>query len=100
MIELMSPYDIMEKFVGVVEKERVRKNMTQVELYKAAGMSAKSYANFMHNKTTKFENIINIMIALDMTSKLESLLAQEKYVSIDEIKNQKMHKEKKRVRKG
>jgi len=100
MIELMSPYDVMEKFVDVIEKERVRKNMTQVDLYKAAGMSAKSYANFMSNKTTKFENIIKIMIALDMTSKLELLLEQEKYTSIDEIRNKAMHKERKRVRKG
>jgi len=100
MIELMSPYDIMEKFVSIIEKERVRKNMTQVDLYKAAGMSAKSYANFISNKTTKFENIINIMIALDMTSKLESLLEQEKFTSLDEIRNETMNKERKRVRKG
>ena len=100
MIELMSPYDIMEKFVDVIEKERVRKNISQIDLYKAAGMSAKSYANLMSSKTTKFENIINIMIALDMTSKLELLLEQEKYISINEIRNQKMHKERKRVRKG
>ena len=100
MIEMMTPYDIMEKFVEIIEKERVRKNMTQVDLYKAAGMSAKSYSNFMSSKTTKFENIINIMIALDMASKLELLLEQEKYTSINEIRNQKMHKEKKRVRKG
>ncbi len=100
MIEFMTPYDIMEKFVDVIEKERVRKDMTQIDLYKAAGMSAKSYANFMSIKTTKFENIINIMIALDMTSKLELLLEQEKYTSINEIRNQKMNKERKRVRKG
>jgi len=100
MIELMTPRDIMENFVGVIEKERVRKNMTQVDLYKAAGMSAKSYANFMSNKTTKFENIINIMIALDMTSKLEMLIRQEKFTSLDEIRNEKMNKERKRVRKG
>ncbi|MCH9740922.1 MAG: helix-turn-helix domain-containing protein [Epsilonproteobacteria bacterium] len=100
MIELMTPYDIMEKFVEVIEKERVRKNMTQVELYRATGMSAKSYANFMRNKTTKFENIINIMIALDMTSKLEILLEQEKFTSLDEIRDEKRHKERKRVRKG
>jgi hypothetical protein len=89
----------MEKFVAVIEKERVRKDMTQVDLYKAAGMSAKSYANFMSSKTTKFENIINIMITLDMTSKLELLLEQEKYTSLDEIRDQKMHKQRKRVRK-
>ena len=100
MIEFMTPFDIMEKFVDVIEKQRVRKNMTQVDLYKAAGMSSKSYANFISTKSTKFENIVNIMIALDMTSKLENLLTQEKFTSIDEIRNEKKHKEKKRVRKG
>ena len=100
MIEFMTPYDIMDKFVTLIEKERVRKNMTQVDLYKAAGMSAKSYANLMSKKTTKFENIINIMIALDMTSKLEMLLQQEKYTSLSEIREQKSSKERKRVRKG
>lgn len=100
MIELMTPYDIMEEFVTIIEKARVRKNMTQVELYKAAGMSSKSYANFMNSKTTKFHNIINIMIVLDMTEKLEMLLKEEKFTSLDEIRNQKMHKEKKRVKKG
>jgi len=100
MIELMSPSDIMEKFVELIEKQRVRKNMTQVELYKAAGMSAKSYANYMSNKNTKFENIIKLMIALDMTSKLDLLLEQEKYISLDEIRNQKNQKVRKRVRKG
>lgn len=100
MIELMSPFDIMEKFVALIEKQRVRKNMTQVDLYKAAGMSAKSYANFIRTKTTKFENIINLMIALDMTSKLDLLLKEEKYISLDEIRNQKNEKIRKRVRKG
>lgn len=99
MVEFMTPYDIMEKFVDVIEKERVRKNMTQVDLYKAACMSAKSYANFMSNKTTKFENIVNIMITLDMTSKLEMLLEQEKFTSLNEIRNEKMQKGRKRVRK-
>lgn len=100
MIELMSPYDIMEKFVEGIEKQRVRKNMTQVDLYKAAGMSAKSYANYISSKNTKFENIIKLMIALDMTSKLDMLLTQEKYISLDEIRNQKKQKVRKRVRKG
>lgn len=100
MIEFMTPFDIMEKFVDVIEKQRVRKNMTQVDLYKASGMSAKAYANFMSSKNTKFENIVNIMIALDMAPKLENLITQEKFTSIDEIRNEKKHKEKKRVRKG
>ena len=100
MIEFMTQFDIMEKFVDVIEKQRVRKNMTQADLYKAAGMSSKAYANFMSTKNTKFENIVNIMIALDMTPKLENLISLEKFTSIDEIRNEKKHKEKKRVRKG
>ena len=100
MIEFMTLLDIMGKFVDVIEKQRVRKNMTQVDLYKAAGMSSKAYANFMSTKSTKFENIVNIMIALNMTPKLENLIMQEKFTSIDEIRNEKKHKEKKRVRKG
>jgi len=100
MIELMGPFDIMEKFVQIVEKERVRKNMTQIDLYKSAGMSAKSYANFMKNKNTKFENIIKIMLALDMNSKLSALLKQEKFTSLNEIRKKEMAKERKRVRKG
>lgn len=74
--------------------------MTQADLYKAAGMSSKAYANFMSTKSTKFENIVNIMIALDMSSKLDNLISLEKFTSIDEIRNEKKHKEKKRVRKG
>ncbi|NQY54230.1 MAG: hypothetical protein HRT42_11735 [Campylobacteraceae bacterium] len=74
--------------------------MTQVDLYKAAGMSSKSYANFISNKTTKFENIINIMLVLDMTSKLNMLLKEEKYLSLSEIRNKKNNKTRKRVRKG
>jgi len=99
MIEFMTPYDIMEKFVDTIEKQRVRKNMTQADLYKKAGMSAKAYANFMSSKSTKFENIVNMMIALDMSSKLDNLIALEKFTSIDEIRNEKNHKERKRVRK-
>ncbi len=59
MIEFMTLLDIMGKFVDVIEKQRVRKNMTQADLYKAAGMSSKSYANFISTKSTKFENIVN-----------------------------------------
>jgi transcriptional regulator with XRE-family HTH domain len=100
MIEFMTPYDIMEKFVDVVEKQRIRKNMTQADLYKKVGMSAKAYANFMSSKNTKFENIVKLMMALDMTSKLNNLITFEKFTSIDEIRNEKNHKERKRVRKG
>ncbi len=99
MIEFMIPYDIMEKFVDMIENVRVQKNMTQEELYKAAGMTQRSYANFIKTKSTKFVNIINLLIALDLTAKLEELIKNESFNSIDEIREKNSKIIKKRVRK-
>lgn len=100
MIEFMTPHDIMEKFVDMVEKQRIRKHMTQEELYKASGMTARSYGNFIITKSTKFTNIINLLIALDMTSKIEELIKIEEFTSLDDIRNAHKAKTKKRVKKG
>lgn len=100
MVEFFSAYDIMEKFVDMIEKERIRKNMTQKELYKASGLSASAYRAFMDTKNTKFENIVNLLYALDLTSKLEELIKVEEFTSLDEIRNEKDKKVRKRVRKS
>ena len=100
MIEFFTTSDIMEKFVSMIEKERIRKNMTQKDLYKASGLSASAYRSFMDTKNTKFENIVNLLFALDLTSKLEELIKVEEFTSLDEIRNEKDKKVPKRVRKG
>lgn len=99
MVEFMTTNDVMERFVEMIEKERIRKNMTQKELYKASGMSASAYRIFMDTKNTKFENIINILFALELTSKIEELISVEKFTSLEEIRSEKNKKVKKRVRK-
>lgn len=100
MIEFMTPYDIMEKFVGMIEKERIRKEMTQKDLYRASGMSASAYRSFLDTKNTKFENIVNLLFALDLTSKIEELIKVEEFISLDEIRNEKKQKVRKRVKKA
>lgn len=67
MIEFMTPYEVMEKLVENIEKQRIRKNMTQADLYKKAGLSASGYGKFIKNKSTSFENILKLLFALDMT---------------------------------
>jgi transcriptional regulator with XRE-family HTH domain len=99
MIEFFTTFDVMEKFVDMIEKERIRKNMTQKDLYKASGLSASAYRSFMDTKNTKFENIVNLLFALDLTSKLEELIKVDKFISLDEIRNEKDKKVSKRVRK-
>ncbi len=100
MIEFFTALDVMERFVDMIEKERIRKNMTQKDLYKASGLSASAYRTFMDTKNTKFENIVNLLFALDLTSKLEELIKVEEFTSLDEIRSQKDKKVKKRVKKS
>ena len=99
MIELMTPYQVMTQFANNIEKQRIRKNMTQADLYKAAGMSASGYANFLKNKNCSFENILKILFALDMASNIEALLSIDEFDSLDEIRNIKEKKPRRRVRK-
>lgn len=100
MIEFMTPYEVMEKLVENIEKQRIRKNMTQADLYKKAGFSASGYGKLIKNKNTSFENILKLLFALDMNSNIEALLSIQEFNSIDEIRDAKKSKIKQRVKKA
>lgn len=95
----MSPFEVMEKFVANIEKERIRQNMTQAELYKAAGISASGYGKFLREKKISFENVVKLLFALGMYPNIEALLEVEEFNSLDEIRTQHNQKVRKRVRK-
>lgn len=95
----MSPYDVMSEFSQIIEKERIRLELRQSDLYSLAGISSSAYANFLKNKNTSFENIIKLLYALNMTSNIEGLLTKQEYHSLDEIRLVKKKESKKRVRK-
>ncbi len=99
MIELMAPFDIMFKFVEVIEKERIRQDLRQSDLYKKAGMSSSAYAKFLKSKNTSFKNIIKLLSALNMSASIDGLLSIQKYTSIDEIRLEQKKMSRKRVRK-
>ena len=100
MIDLMTPSEIMEKFVENIEKERIRKKMTQADLYKAIGMSPAGYGKFIKNKNTSFENIIKILLALNMTSNIEALLSIQEFSTLQEIRDKSKNKVKRRVKRS
>lgn len=99
MVEYQTPYEIMSDFVNLIEKERIRQNLRQQDLYKASGMSSTAYANFLKNKTTSFENVIKLLYTLNMIANIEGLLKSERYTSINEIRQVQKKSVKKRVRK-
>lgn len=98
MIELMTPLEIMERFVENIEKERIRRKMTQADLYKAIGISASGYGKFIKNKNTSFENIIKILLALNMSSNLEALITIQEFTTLQEIRDKNKNKVKKRFK--
>jgi len=100
MIELMSPFELMSEFVKIIEKERIRQELRQSDLYRAAGISSSAYANFMKDKNTSFENVVKLLFALNMTSNIEGLLTSQKFTSIQEIKQEQKKKTKFRVKKA
>lgn len=89
----------MSQFSKLIEKERIRQELRQSDLYTLAGISSSAYANFLKNKNTSFENIIKLLYALNMSSNIEGLLLQQEYSSLDEIRMLQKRESKKRVRK-
>lgn len=90
----------MSDFTKLIEKERIRKNMTQKELYKKAGVSSNSYSSFIKTHNSSFENIIKLLFALNMSENIKGLLTTNKFVSIDEIRRQKNKDEKRRIKRS
>ncbi|MFA5454907.1 MAG: helix-turn-helix transcriptional regulator [Sulfurimonas sp.] len=100
MIELMSPHEIASEFVQIIEKERIRQDLRQKDLFDAAGISSSAYAKFLKNKNTSFENIIKLLVALGMHANIQGLLFSQKFASIEEIREAKAKKRKLRVKKA
>ncbi len=94
----MSNYELMEKFVDIIEKERIRQNIKQSELYNSCGISSSAYAKFLKNKNTSFTNIIKILVALNMQDNIEGLLTSKNFISIKEIRLKQKNSNRKRVR--
>ena len=87
MIELYTPFEIIEKAVELIEKERKIQHLQQKELSLKADMPFPTYKQFIYQKKISFENLIKLFIALRMFNNLNNLLKAKEYQTLDEIKN-------------
>lgn len=87
MIELYTPFEIIEKAVELIEKERRIQHLQQKELSVKADMPFPTYKQFIYQKKISFENLIKLFIALRMFNNLNDLLKAKEYQTLDEIKN-------------
>ncbi|MCK9329074.1 MAG: helix-turn-helix domain-containing protein [Candidatus Cloacimonetes bacterium] len=86
MIELSTPIEIISKMVILIENERKIQNIQQKELALKADVPLPTYKQFIYNNKISFENLIKILMALKLFDKLNALIKQKEYKSLDEIR--------------
>lgn len=87
MIELYTPFEIIEKAVNLIETERKLQHLQQKELALKADIPFPTYKQFIYQKKISFENLIKLFIALKMFDNLNGLIKSKEYKTLDEIKN-------------
>lgn len=86
MIELYTPYEIIEQTVEVIETERKIQHIQQKELAQKADIPFPTYKQFIYQKKISFENLIKLFIALRMFDNLKGVLKRNEHKTLDEIK--------------
>jgi len=86
MIELYTPYEIIEKAVVVIETERKIQHLQQKELAQKADVPFPTYKQFIYQKKISFENLIKLFIALRMFDNLKGILKAKENKTLNEIK--------------
>lgn len=94
MVELKTPYDIIDELANIIEKTRIAKNMRQKDLCADAGVSLSTYQNFLYDKKISITNLIKIMYTLDMYSNLSGLIAYNEIKTLADIKKAKKEQQK------
>jgi transcriptional regulator with XRE-family HTH domain len=92
------PEGITRTVAARVKNRRLELNLTQQALAARAGMPVSTYRRFEQSGEIAFASLVGIAVALDQTDGFSALFSQRKYRSIDEIKEQKKDKKRKRGR--
>ncbi|MDQ1340026.1 MAG: hypothetical protein QG567_1182 [Campylobacterota bacterium] len=88
MIELYTPFEVIEQVVELIETERKIQKLQQKELALKADIPFPTYKQFIYQKKISFENLIKLFIALHLFDNLKGLLKSKEYKTLDDIKNQ------------
>ncbi|WP_198304203.1 helix-turn-helix domain-containing protein [Arcobacter vandammei] len=89
MIELKTPFEIIEELSLVIEKTRINQNLRQKDLCKNAGVSISTYQNFLYDKKISITSLVKIMYSLDMHKNLSGLISYDEIKSLEDIKRAK-----------
>ena len=101
ILELATPYEMIETLVDTIEKTRKKKRLRQKDLCLKSGVALSTYQKFIHQKNISLVSLIKIMYALNMMNNLENLIEYQEILTLDEIrKKQKEESIPQRIRKN
>lgn len=86
MIELKTPFEIIEELIKTIEKTRKRKKLRQKDLCKLAGLSIATYQKFIYQQKISLISLVQLLYALDMTPNLEGLILYDEIQSLEDIR--------------
>ncbi len=86
MIELKTPFEIIEELTNAIENTRKRKKLRQQDLCDLANLSIATYQKFIYQKKISLISLVQVLYALDMISNLEGLIHYDEIQTLDDIR--------------
>jgi transcriptional regulator with XRE-family HTH domain len=93
MVQLLTPYEITQSIVELIENERKRQGLRQSDLAEKANIKLVTYKSFIKKNDISLSRLIKIMYVLDMFDNLNSLIKEKEITTLEELKAKKKAKE-------
>lgn len=88
-INIASPHDIALQIASRVKSRRLELNLTQEGIALRAGVKFATYRRFEQTGEISLKGLLRIGFALDALSDFDTLFAQRRYQTLDDVLNEK-----------
>ena len=98
MLSLKSKAELLKELVERCRSERLRQNLTQVEVAAKAGISLSSYQRFERDGQLSLERFVAVLFALNQVESLERFLQPPVVSDLRELDSPKSTRQRARKR--
>ena len=95
-IDKKSPGEVLLSVCSRVRERRLELNLTQAELAQKAGMPLPTYRKFERTGVIAFSKLLQVALALDALDDFDALFNQHRYLSTDDVLNERKKRERAR----
>ena len=92
--------DIAKAIADDFRKRRIEKNLTREQVAEKSGVAVANIVRFEQKGLISLKNLIGIAMAMEYTSEVKSIFAEQKYSTMEEITKIRKNTGKSRAHKG